>query len=91
MRSAERTQRSVTPRNCTWLDDSAVVVDAPARTVRCASGRSYRYADLIWGSGLVPDIDALADIDAGLNTAAVASNYLARLPEFVGIFRGRAG
>lgn len=42
MRSAERTQRSVTPRKCTWLEDSAVVVDAPARTVRCASGRSYR-------------------------------------------------
>ena len=31
MRSAERTQRSVTPRKCTWLEDSAVVVDAPAR------------------------------------------------------------
>src|SRR5688500_5355849 len=41
--SAERTQRSVTPRGCTWIPDSAVSVDAAQRTVRCASGGSYRY------------------------------------------------
>src|ERR1044072_2712903 len=44
--SAERTQESVTPDECTWLQDSAVGVDTESQTVRCASGRVYRYTDL---------------------------------------------
>jgi sulfide:quinone oxidoreductase len=76
MRSAERTQRSVTPHGCTWLEDAAVHVDGAARSVRCASGRRYRYRDLVLGPGLVPDTDALPGIDTALNTPAVASNYL---------------
>lgn len=76
MRSAERTQRSVTPQGCTWIRDSALAVDADTKTVRCASGKVYRYRDLILGNGLVPDHDALAGIDAALETPAVASNYL---------------
>ena len=76
MRSAERTQRSVTPTGCTWIRDAAVAVDADQRTVHCGSGKTYRYRDLIVGSGLVPDHDALAGIDAALDTPSVASNYL---------------
>lgn len=34
MRSAERTQRSVTPQGCTWIRDSALAVDADTKTVR---------------------------------------------------------
>ena len=78
MRSAQRLQRTVTPHGCTWLEDAAVEVDAAARTVRCASKRSYRYQDLVLGPGLVPDTDALPGIEAALNTPAVASNYLDR-------------
>jgi len=76
MRTAERTQRSVTPRGCEWLRDSVVAVDADDRTVRCASGRRYRYRDLVLSVGLVPDVDALPDIATAVETPAVASNYL---------------
>ncbi|KAA0090876.1 NAD(P)/FAD-dependent oxidoreductase [Mycolicibacterium sp. P1-18] len=76
MRSAERTQRSVTPRGCTWVRDSAVAVDAGERTVRCASGRTLRYRDVILAPGLVPDTDELPGVDAAMEHPAVASNYL---------------
>ena len=76
MRSAERTQRSVTPRGCAWVRDSAVAVDADLKTVRCASGRSFGYRDLVIGTGLVPDDEALPGIGAALSSSAVASNYL---------------
>lgn len=76
MRAAERTQRSVTPRGCSWLRDSVVAVDADRNTVHCASGTSYRYRDLVLGAGLVPDDDALPGIGSAVETPAVASNYL---------------
>lgn len=78
LRAAERTQRSVTPKDCTWLQDAAVSVDAAEKTVRCASGKRYRYRDLILGAGLVPDTEALPGIEAALEHPAVASNYLDR-------------
>jgi len=74
--SAERAQASVTPDGCTWLQDSAVGVDAETQTVRCRSGRVYRYADVVLAPGLVPDEDELADVFTVLDTDAVASNYL---------------
>lgn len=81
LRDAERTQRSVTPRGCTWLQDSAISVDAIAGVVHCASGRSYRYGDLVLGPGLVPDTDALPGLEAALDSPAVASNYVDRAEE----------
>ncbi|WP_235916782.1 NAD(P)/FAD-dependent oxidoreductase [Antrihabitans cavernicola] len=78
MNSAERTQRSVTPRGCTWIADSAVSVDTATRTVRCASGVSFRYRDLVLGPGLVPDTKALPGIFEALESPTVASNYLDR-------------
>ncbi|TDY04776.1 sulfide:quinone oxidoreductase [Mycolicibacterium litorale] len=78
MGDAERTQRSVIPRGCTWVQDSAVMIDAPGRTVWCASGRRYRYRDLVLGTGLVPDNDALAGIHTALDDPSVASNYVYR-------------
>lgn len=81
MRAAERTQRSVTPRDSTWLHDSALAVDAATHTVRCASGRSYRYRDLLLAPGLVADTDALAGIHTALDSPTVASNYLNRAEE----------
>lgn len=76
MRSAERTQRSVTPRGCTWIRSPAVAVDAARRTVRCADGKTHQFRDLVLAAGLVPDDDALPGIDAALDTPFVASNYL---------------
>lgn len=76
MRSAERTQRSVTPKGCTWVRDHAVAVDAVERVVRCASGRSLRYRDLVLATGLVPDTDALPGIAAAMDSPTVTSNYL---------------
>ena len=76
MRSAERTQRSVMPRGCTWIRDSVVAVDAARASVACASGARFSYRDLIIGAGLVPDTDELPGIDVALQTPAVASNYL---------------
>lgn len=78
MRSAERTQRSVTPRGCTWIRGSLVTVDPDAKTVRCAGGKTYGYRDLIVGAGLVLDSAALAGVAAALETPHVASNYLDR-------------
>jgi sulfide:quinone oxidoreductase len=74
--SAERTQASVTPDDCTWLQDSAVGVGPETQTVRCRSGAVYRYNDLVLAPGLVPDEDELADVFTVLDTEAVASNYL---------------
>ncbi len=76
LRSAERTQRSVTPRRCTWIRDAAVSVDPADSTVECATGRRLRYTDLVIGAGLVPDDDELPGLSAALETPAVASNYL---------------
>jgi sulfide:quinone oxidoreductase len=76
MRRAERTQRSVTPRGCTWLRDSVVAVDANGRTVTCASGATFGYRDLVLAPGLVPDDDALPGIAAAIASPGVASNYL---------------
>jgi len=76
LRSAERTQRSVTPSRCTWIRDAAVSVDPGASTVECATGRRLSYRDLVIGTGLVPDGDELPGIEAALATPAVASNYL---------------
>ena len=73
---AERSQRSVTPKGCTWIRDAVVGVDVAAKTVRCASGTSYRYRDLVLGAGLVPDDAALPGIGAALASPSVASNYL---------------
>ena len=73
---AERTQASVTPDGCTWLQDSAVSVDALTQTVRCRSGRVFGYADLVLAPGLVPDDDELPDVFTVVDTEAVASNYL---------------
>lgn len=74
--SAERTQRSVTPRGVTWIQDTVAAVDAQTRTVRCGSGASLRYEDLILCPGLVVDDEALPGVDAAMSSRAVASNYL---------------
>ncbi|WP_237571121.1 NAD(P)/FAD-dependent oxidoreductase [Mycolicibacterium lacusdiani] len=76
LRTAERTQRSVTPKGCTWIQESAVAVDPEARMVTFASGRTCGYRDLVLGAGLVPDDDALPGIAEALHSPAVASNYL---------------
>ncbi|MEH3139295.1 MAG: FAD/NAD(P)-binding oxidoreductase [Mycobacterium kyogaense] len=76
LRSAERTQRSVTPSRCTWIRDAAVSIDPAESTVECTTGRRLRYTDLVIGTGLVPDDDELPGVAAALDTPAVASNYL---------------
>jgi sulfide:quinone oxidoreductase len=81
MRAAERTQRSVTPKGVTWLQDAAVSLSAEHNTVYCASGRTYRYRDLVLAAGLVPDHDALPGIEEALRTPSVASNYLDHAPK----------
>lgn len=78
LNEAQRTQRSVIPRGCTWIEDSATVVDAPNNTVTCASGRRFRYRDLVLGPGLVPDDDELPGIAEAVDSPGVASNYLDR-------------
>ncbi|MDG4663007.1 FAD-dependent oxidoreductase [Mycobacterium sp. 236(2023)] len=75
---AERTQRSVTPRGCSWVQDSVTAVDAVAHTVSCASGRTYGYRDLVLSPGLVPDTDALPGLAEVIESPAVCSNYLDR-------------
>ncbi len=78
LREAERTQRSVTPDGVTWVRDTAVVVDAGKRTIRCSSGADIGYRDLILAVGLVPDCDAMPGVDLAIADRAVASNYLDR-------------
>lgn len=78
MRQAERTQRSVMPKGCTWIQDTVVRVDPLAAVATTESGRRYRYRDLIIGTGLVPDTDALPGIADALDSDAVTSNYLGR-------------
>lgn len=74
--SAERSQESVNPPGCTWLQDSAAAVEADVRCVRGVSGRTYRYDDLVLAPGLVPDEAELAGVFEALDSPAVASNYL---------------
>lgn len=75
---AQRTQRSLIPSGCTWIEDSTVSIDPERRTVRTASGHDYRYNDLIIAAGLVPDLDELPNLYDALDTPAVSSNYLDR-------------
>ncbi|WP_037220104.1 FAD/NAD(P)-binding oxidoreductase [Rhodococcus sp. JG-3] len=75
---AERTQRSVIPEGCVWLEDSVVSVDPAERSVRCASGIEYGYRDLVLGQGLIADEAALPGVHAALRFPDVASNYLDR-------------
>ncbi|MGW0163492.1 NAD(P)/FAD-dependent oxidoreductase [Mycobacterium sp. NPDC003323] len=77
-RAAERTQRSVTPSGCTWVQDSAVTVDPAEQVVHCAQGATLGYRDLILAPGLEVDHDELPGIAAALDTDSVASNYLNR-------------
>lgn len=76
--SAERTQRSVTPRGCTWLHDTVVAVDPDEHVVTCASGAAHRYRDLVLAPGLVVDAEALPGVSAAIAAAEVTSNYLDR-------------
>ncbi|MGA9872936.1 MAG: FAD/NAD(P)-binding oxidoreductase [Rhodococcus sp. (in: high G+C Gram-positive bacteria)] len=76
LRSTEKTQRSVTPKKCTWIEESATTIDPDARIVTTTSGRRYGYRDLVLGTGLVPDHDALGRIDEALRSPEVASNYV---------------
>jgi sulfide:quinone oxidoreductase len=76
LRSVERTQRSVIPSGCTWIQDSAVAIDPAGGRVECASGEGFHYDDLVIGAGLVPDTEELPGTDAALQSPAVASNYL---------------
>lgn len=73
---AERTQRSVMPKGSTWIQETVARVDPYEKVVTTASGRSYGYRDLIIGTGLVPDHDALPGIADAADSAAVTSNYL---------------
>ncbi|MGU3294715.1 NAD(P)/FAD-dependent oxidoreductase [Williamsia sp. M5A3_1d] len=74
--SAERTQRSVTPADATWIDDTVEAIDADAHTVRCASGHVFTYRDLVVATGLVPDDAALPGVADALSTPEVGSNYV---------------
>lgn len=76
--SAQRSQRSVTPKGVTWLQDSVQSIDPDSSTVTCSSGRTYGYRDLVLATGLVRDEDELPGITEALDTPAVASNYLDR-------------
>lgn len=78
LNDAQRTQRSVVPKGCTWIEDSVTAIDAPRNTVTCASGRTFRYRDLVLGTGLVPDYDALPGIPEAIDSPGVSSNYLDR-------------
>lgn len=77
-RAAERTQRSVTPSACTWVQDSATAVDPAERVVTTAGGAALHYRDLILVPGLEVDDDALPGVFSAIDTEAVASNYLDR-------------
>jgi len=85
MREAERTQRSVIPKGCRWIQDSVVAVDGAEKVVHCAGGQSYRYRDLVLGTGLVPDHEELPGIAAAMEHVAVASNYLDRAEKTWGL------
>ncbi|OZF41681.1 pyridine nucleotide-disulfide oxidoreductase [Rhodococcus sp. 14-2483-1-1] len=76
LRDAERTQRSVMPKGSTWIQDTVALVDPHEKVVTTASGRRYGYRDLIIGTGLVPDHEALPGITAAADSDAVTSNYL---------------
>ncbi|MGK2866818.1 MAG: NAD(P)/FAD-dependent oxidoreductase [Mycobacterium sp.] len=74
--AAERTQRSVTPTGCTWVQDTAVAVDPVQRIVTTATGAALHYRDLILVPGLEVDDDALPGVSSAIDTDTVTSNYL---------------
>lgn len=77
-RAAERTQRSVTPSGCTWVQDTATAVDPTGQTVMTAGGATLRYRDLILVPGLEVDEDALPGVFSAIKAQNVTSNYLDR-------------
>lgn len=77
-RAAERMQRSVTPKGCTWVQDAAIAVDPAGHTVTCAEHETLRYDHLILAPGLEVDEEELPGVFAALDTDSVASNYVNR-------------
>jgi len=77
-RAAERTQRSVTPSGCTWVQDTATAVDPAVRVVTTAGGAALHYRDLILVPGLDVDDDALPGVSEAIDADNVTSNYLDR-------------
>ena len=77
-RAAERTQRSVTPSGCTWVQDTATAVDPSGQVVTTAGGATLRYRDLILVPGLEVDEDALPGVFSAIKAQNVTSNYLDR-------------
>jgi sulfide:quinone oxidoreductase len=77
-RAAERTQRSVTPAGCTWVQDTATGVDPAEHVVMTAGGATLHYRDLILVPGLEVDEDALPGVFSAIKAANVTSNYLDR-------------
>lgn len=76
--TAERTQRSVTPKGVTWIEERAASVDPDAHTVTTESGKLCRYRNLVLCTGLGPDHGELARIDETLDSPEVSSNYVDR-------------
>ncbi|MEH3132616.1 MAG: FAD/NAD(P)-binding oxidoreductase [Mycolicibacterium neoaurum] len=77
-RAAERMQRSVTPRGCTWVQDAAAAIEPEDRTVTCVSGTTLHYEHLILATGLEVDDEELPGAVAAMEADSVASNYLNR-------------
>ena len=77
-RAAERMQRSVTPRGCTWVQGTAAAIDPEDRTVACADGTTLRFEHLILATGLELDDEELPGAVAAMDADSVTSNYLNR-------------
>lgn len=77
-RAAERTQLSVTPSGCTWVQDTATAVDTAGQVVTTAGGAKVGYRDVILVPGLEVDDEALPGVSTAINADNITSNYLDR-------------
>ena len=76
MADLERPMADVVPEGCTWIRDSAAVVDPDALTVRTRSGRTLEYATLVVCPGLEEDWDATPGLQAAYADGWAASSYV---------------
>jgi sulfide:quinone oxidoreductase len=73
--TSERDERSVVPKQATWIKQAAESFDPENNTVTCTNGSTYEYDVLIVCPGIQLDFDQIEGATHTLGRDGVSSNY----------------
>lgn len=75
VRTTERPEAGVIPRDVEWIRDRAVEIDPESRVVATAGGLRVGYDFLVVAPGIQIDWDGIPGLEEALETDHVSSNY----------------